>query len=216
MKKISGIFVLLVFLLAIVLPVFAATINQQVQRLENEVSFLQGKLAKTKSPAQIARLKKTIKGDQAKIEELKKDPSYGSVKLEITKVQIVEQSQKTKIFTVKGGLAGGAGLVAMEYLMPMGPRVIGGEAGYAMGSGFGAIEAAIKVLHPLGNHFVGLELSYAGYSKDVTSVPGLSGVIKSGVGIGIIGGTSFGPIRVSTGYNTILGLKADAGYRINI
>lgn len=215
MKKIFAASILMAFLLAIVSPVFAATIQQQVQRLENEVTLLQSKLAKTKNAAQIARIKRTIKGDQAKLDELKKDPRYSPVKVEITKMEFV-QWKSLNMLMVKGGLAGGAALVAGEYRIPVGPVFIGGELGYAMGSGFGIIDVGARILYPLEKTFVGIELSYAGYSKDVTSVPGLSGVIKSGVGIGLFGGTAFGPIELNVGYNTILGIRADAGYRINL
>ncbi|MBI4680618.1 MAG: hypothetical protein HY753_05280 [Nitrospirae bacterium] len=157
-------------------------------------------------------MNKTIKGHQAKIEELKKElPADSQLKLEITKVQIVEKSARS--LTLKGGLAGGAALFAADYLMPMGPVFLGGEIGYAIGSGFGIIDAGAKVLYPVGNFNVGLELAYAGYSKDVTNVPGLSGVIKSWIGFGIVGCTKMGPVQVGLGYNTGLGLRVDAGYR---
>jgi len=118
------------------------------------------------------------------------------------------------VFLVKGGLAGGAGLAAVEYWAPMGPVFLAGEAGYAMGNNFGLIDAAAKVIYSLGAPFVGLEVGYAGYSKDVTGVMGLSGTIKAGVGVGLIGGFATGPIQLGVGYNTALGVRADAGYRL--
>ncbi len=208
MKKTFRIIVLLMFLFSIAAPVLATTISNKVDKLENEVAILQTKLAKTKSKTQIARLKTTIKGHQAKIEELKSDPGYK-----------IEETNKageptSKLVILKGGLAGGAFLLGAEYLMPMGTVNLGGELGYAIGSEFGVIVASGKVLYPIGNYFVGAELSYGGYSKDVKEVAGLSGTIKSGVGIGVVGGTSIGPIQLSAGYNTILGLRADAGYKL--
>jgi len=118
------------------------------------------------------------------------------------------------VFLVKGGLAGGAGLAAVEYWAPMGPVFLAGEAGYAMGNNFGLIDAAAKVIYSMGAPFVGLEVGYAGYSKDVTNVMGLSGTIKAGVGVGLIGGFATGPIQLGVGYNTALGVRADAGYRL--
>ena len=68
----------------------------------------------------------------------------------------------------------------------------------------------------MGANYIGLELSYAGYSNDVVNVPGLSGTTTSGIGLGIIAGTNVGPVRLGVGYNTILGLRADVGYRLCI
>ncbi len=216
MRKILGAVVLLAFFFSIAAPIFAASVNDQIAKLQNEIASLQSKLAKTKkSKTQIARINRTIKGHEAKIEELKKDPGYKpQTKLEITKVQVIEGPQ-TKILSIKGGLAGGADLIGADFLMPVGPVYLGGEAGYAIGNQFGIIDLAGKVVYSLGMPFVGLEVSYAGYSKDVTNVPGLSGTIKSGIGIGLIGGTSISNIQLTAGYNTILGLKADAGYRLH-
>lgn len=119
-----------------------------------------------------------------------------------------------KCLVLKSGLAGGACLLAAEYLMPMGPVKVGGEAGYAIGNSFGIIDAGVKVLYSMGAPFVGLEVSYAGYSKDVKQVPGLSGTIKAGAGAGLVAGMVFDPFQVQVGYNTALGVRADAGYRI--
>lgn len=76
------------------------------------------------------------------------------------------------------------------------------------------IDAAAKVIYSMGGPFAGLEVGYAGYSKDVTNVPGLSGTIKAGVGVGLIGGYATGPLQFGVGYNTALGARADAGYRL--
>lgn len=120
----------------------------------------------------------------------------------------------SRALVLKGGLAGGAGLIAAEYLMPMGPVMLGGEAGYAIGNNFGIIDAGVKVVYSMGSPFVGLEVAYAGYSKNVKEVPGLSGTVKSGAGVGLVAGLAMNPMQIQVGYNTALGLRADAGYRI--
>jgi hypothetical protein len=120
----------------------------------------------------------------------------------------------SRALVLKGGLAGGAGLIAAEYLMPMGPVMLGGEAGYAIGNSFGIIDAGVKVVYSMGSPFVGLEVAYAGYSKNVKEVPGLSGTVKSGAGVGLVAGLVMNPMQIQVGYNTALGLRADAGYRI--
>lgn len=215
MKKIISALVLIAFVFFVSSASFAQDEAAKIVKLEKEISTLNVKLVKIKNKTQRARLQKTIAGHKKVIAELKKElaakQAAKPVKVEILKVRVVEQPQK--ILAVKGGLAGGAGLLAVDFLMPVGPAYLGGEAGYAIGTNFGIVDAAVKVVYSFGAPFVGLEVGYAGYSKDVKEVPGLSGTVKAGVGVGLIAGTAFGPIQVGVGYNTALGARADAGYR---
>jgi len=219
MKKICILFLLAAFMLSVCASSFAASSNdakEKIAKLEKEIIILKAKLVKIKSKIQKARIEKIIAGHKKVIAELKKE-LFEAIVEKPGKIKVVQPNvgqARQKILAVKGGLAGGAGLVAAEILMPMGPGFIGAEAGYAIGNNFGILDAGIKGIYSFGNPYVGLEISYAGYSKDVTNVPGLSGTIKSGVGVGIIGGTTIGQIQFGLGYNTILGARADAGYRI--
>lgn len=161
-----------------------------------------------------ATVKKTVKKTTVVKKATPATPAPQAAPQALAAPSRAEAPKVNPVFLVKGGLAGGAGLVAAEYWMPMGPVFLAGEAGYAMGNNFGLIDAAAKVIYSMGAPFVGLEVGYAGYSKDVTNVPGLSGTIKAGVGVGLIGGTTMGPIQLGVGYNTALGARADAGYRL--
>ena len=210
MKKILGTLILLAFVLSICPAILA---QDDSKKLENEIKKLEAQLKKTKSPSVRAKIQTLINKDKEELAVLKiQQPAKAA---EAPKpAAAAPQPAMPKVMAVKGGLAGGAGLIAADFMMPVGPMYLGGEVGYAIGNQFGIIDAAIKGVFSFGAPFVGLEVGYAGYSKDVKEVPGLSGTIKSGVGIGIIGGTTFGPIQVGLGYNTALGLRADAGYRM--
>lgn len=220
MKKVFMLLLLSVVLLSVCAPSFAATYpKDKISKLQKEVSSLQVTLAKTKSAVQRARIQKTIAGHKKVIAELQKQlpaeaaPAAGKpVQLQVTKAELV--AAQPKIFSLKGGLAGGAGLIAVDYMMPVGPMYLGGEAGYSIGNNFGVIVAGVKSVFNFGGPYVGLEVSYGGYSKKVQDVPGLSGVIDSGVGVGLIAGTVLGPIAVDAGYDTKLGARANVGYRM--
>ena len=219
MKKICILFLLAAFMLSVCASSFAASSNDakdKIAKLEKEIIILKAKLVKIKSKIQKARIEKIIAGHKKVIAELKKELTSAAVekpeKVEMIAAKVVPE--RPRILAIKGGLAGGAGLIAADFTMPVGPIYLGAEAGYAIGNNFGILDAGIKGIYSFGKPFIGLEISYAGYSKDVKDVPGLSGTIKSGVGVGIIGGTIMGPIQFGIGYNTTLGVRADAGYRI--
>ena len=217
MRKMLAMFVLASFILVFAAASFAedaAAIQNKITKLEREIDNLQAKMAKTANKTQRVRIQNTIAGHRKVIADYNRQLiGMGKpVKVEVMRVQVVEQPQK--ILAVKGGLAGGAGLVAADFMMPMGPIFLGGEVGYAIGNNFGVIDAGVKGIYSFGGPFAGLEISYAGYSKDVTQVPGLSGTIKAGIGVGLLGGMVFGPVQACVGYNTALGLRADAGYRL--
>ncbi|MFA4906145.1 MAG: hypothetical protein WC645_06545 [Candidatus Margulisiibacteriota bacterium] len=212
MKKFVGLLIVSCFIASLAVTSFAQS-QERISKLEREISKLESTLAKTKNRTQRLRLQKTINNYKKEVAELKKEISPAAAP-SVAAAPSGPAAPKTLL--VKGGLAGGAGLIAAEYLMPMGPVTVGGELGYGIGSNFGIIDAGAKATYSLGMPFVGLEISYAGYSKDVTNVPGLSGTVKSGIGVGLVGGTSMGPWVAQLGYNTILGLRADAGYRINL
>lgn len=212
MKRFTGLMILSCFIVSLAVASYAQS-QERIGKLEREISKLEVTLAKTKNRTQRLRLQKTINDYKKEVADLKKEVSPAVVPV---KAAAPSGPSAPKTLIVKGGLAGGAGLIAGEYLMPVGPMNVGGELGYAIGSNFGIIDVGVKGVYSLGMPFVGLEVTYAGYSKDVKEVPGLSGTIKSGIGVGLIGGTSFGPWVGQVGYNTILGLRADAGYRINL
>lgn len=217
MKKLLAVLVLASFFLTFAAASFAedaAAIQNKITKLEREINNLEAKLATTKNKTQRGRIQKTMEGHRKVIADYNRQllGMRRPVKVEVLKVRVVEQPQK--ILAVKGGLAGGAALIAADFMMPVGPMYLGGEAGYAIGNNFGIIDAGVKGIYSFGGPFAGLEISYAGYSKDVTQVPGLSGTIKAGVGVGLLGGMVFGPVQACVGYNTALGLRADAGYRL--
>ncbi|HTY12993.1 MAG TPA: hypothetical protein VMD02_02265 [Candidatus Omnitrophota bacterium] len=224
MRKILSLLLLTAFVFSLAAPSLAAPDNRaQIAKLQNEISRLEATLAKTKSNVQKARIQSTIVGHKKVIAELEKQVV---VEKTVTTTRVIEKPAPAqmapvasapslpKMFAFKGGLAGGAGLIAADYMMPIGPIYLGGEAGYAIGNNFGIVDAGIKGVMDFGGPFVGLEVSYGGYSKKVQDVPGLSGVIDSGVGVGLLAGTALGPLAVSVGYDTKLGARADAGYRI--
>jgi len=208
------------FIASVCVPSFAASAadnKAKISKLEKEISSLRTKLTATKSKVQRTRIENMIAGYKKTIAQLQQESVVARaaekpVKVEAIRAEVVQE--QARILGVKGGLAGGAGLIAADFMMPVGPIYLGAEVGYAIGNNFGIIDAGVKGIYSLGNPFIGLEISYAGYSKDVTNVPGLSGTIKSGVGVGIIGGTTMGPIQLGVGYNTALGARADAGYRL--
>jgi hypothetical protein len=210
MKKIVGLVILSCFLISLTAASFAQ--DDRAGKLEREVSKLESTLAKTKNRTQRLRLQKTINDYKKEIADLKKEVSPAAA----AKAKAPSGPAAPKTLIIKGGLAGGAGLIAGELLMPMGPMNVGGELGYAIGTNFSIIDAGVKGVYSLGAQFIGLEVNYAGYSKDVKDVPLLSGTIKSGVGVGLVGGVVMAPWQAQVGYNTIAGLRADAGYRIQL
>jgi len=216
MKKVFMLLLLAVFLLSVCAPSFAATNAEKIAKLQSEIKTLEVQLAKTKSKVQKARIQNTIAGHKKVIAQLKAQAPAPVVekpmRVEIIKAEIVKA--QPNILFLKGGLAGGAGLIAADYIMPVGPMYLGGEAGYSIGNNFGVIIAGVKGIFDFGGPYVGLEVSYGGYSKKVQDVPGLSGVIDAGVGVGLIGGMAMGPFAVDAGYDTKLGARANAGYRL--
>jgi hypothetical protein len=211
MKKIVGLVILSCFLISLAAASFAQ--DNRASKLEREVSKLETTLAKTKNRTQRLRLQKLINDYKKEIVQLKKEYSPAAAP---AKAAAPSGPAAPKTLIVKGGLAGGAGLIAGELLMPVGPMSVGGELGYAIGNNFSIIDAGVKGVYSLGAQFIGLEVNYAGYSKDVKDVPLLSGTIKSGVGVGLVGGMIMAPWQAQVGYNTIAGLRADAGYRIQL
>ena len=214
MKKIVGLVILSCFLFSLAAASFAQS-EERVSKLEREISKLEVTLAKTKNRTQRLRLQKLINDYKKEVVQLKKESTPAAAPAP-AKAAAPSGPAAPKTLIVKGGLAGGAGLIAGELLMPVGPMSVGGELGYAIGNNFSIIDAGVKGVYSLGAQFIGLEVNYAGYSKDVKEVPGLSGTIKSGVGVGLVGGMPIGPVLAQVGYNTILGLRADAGYRLKI
>lgn len=214
MKKFVGLMILSCFVLSLAAASFAQS-QERLGKLEREISRLESTLTKTKNRTQRLRLQKTINDYKKEVADLKKEIAVSPAASARAGAPAGPAAPRTLI--VKGGLAGGAGLIAAEYLMPMGPINLGGELGYAIGNNFGLIDVGVKGVYSLGAQFIiGLEVNYAGYSKDVTDVPGLSGTIKSGVGVGLVGGMVMVPWQAQVGYNTIAGLRADAGYRIQL
>ncbi len=225
MRKTFVLLLLSAFLFSLIAPSLAANPadnKAQIAKLQSEVSKLEATLATTKSKVQKARLQSTIAGHKKVIAELQRAAARQSSTQTMTvqrpapvqAAPVEAAPAQPKIFALKGGLAGGAGLIAADFMMPVGPMYLGGEAGYAVGNNFGIIDAGIKGVFDFGGPFVGLEVSYGGYSKKVQDVPGLSGIIDSGVGVGLLAGTAMGPLAVTVGYDTKLGARADAGYRI--
>jgi hypothetical protein len=219
MKKIITLLVVLIFSISIISAALAETaqsVQNQITSLEKEITKLEAKLATTKNKVQRTRLERTIAGHRKVIEEMQADLPQEKAPVVAVPAPVVAPagSALPRMLAVKGGLAGGAGLAAVEYLLPVGPVYLGGEAGYAIGNNFGVIDVAGRCIYNVGNNYIGLEIGYAGYSKDVTNVPGLSGTIKAGIGVGVIGEITMGPVQLGLGYNTALGLRADAGYRM--
>jgi hypothetical protein len=211
MRKFVGLMILSCFIVSFATASFSQ--EDRAGKLEREVSKLEVTLTKTKNRTQRLRLQKLINDYKKEIVQLKKEYSPAAAP---AKAAAPSGPSAPKTLIVKGGLAGGAGLIAGELLMPMGPMNVGGELGYAVGNNFGIIDVGVKGVYSLGMPFLGLEVTYAGYSKDVKDVAGLSGTVKSGIGVGLLAGTIMGPWQAQVGYSTILGLRADAGYRINL
>lgn len=133
--------------------------------------------------------------------------------IKMQETNIVKAGQN--FFTVKGGLAGGAILIGTSIAKPVKSFYLGGEAGYCIGNQFGVLNIGIFGLYPFSmDTYSGIELNYANYSTLVQSVPLLSGNISGGnIGIGIFIGKTFGDIQAQFGYNTVLGLRGDLGYK---
>lgn len=216
-KKILLVLVMVLFVFsAAVKAEDIATINNNISRLEKEIQSLEAQKAKVKSNAQKARISKIIAGHKKVISEYNAELKAQGVTPQQAKAMSQKKIASKNVAIVKGGLAGGAALIAAEMVMPMGQYNVGCEVGYGLGNNFGIIDLGVKATYPMGKNFVGAEISYAGYSKDVTNVPGLSGTIKSGIGFGVIGGMNIDKYQVEIGYNTILGIRADVGYCIKI
>lgn len=217
MKKPLSICFLLAFVVFISSPVFCAqpvSPKDTINKLQSEIVSLQKKLQTTKNKKQADRIQNTINGNKAKIAELKKDiaNSQGNVKLEITKIS-VSQVKPLNPLQLKLGFAGGAILLAGQYSLAQIPADI--EAGYAIGNGFGVIDLGISAKRNFDKNFIGGEFTLASYSQKVQDVPGISGTIDgTHLGVGVSAGTTIGSFLVGVGYNTALGIRADATYRL--
>lgn len=166
-------------------------------------------------------VKKTVTKTTTKTMEItpKAGPSPATQALQMAAVNQASAvvPANPKLFGLKAGLAGGAGLIAASYAIPMGPIYIGAEGGYAIGSGYGVIDAGVMGFYPLGPAYIGLELTYANYSKKVKEIPGLTGTVDGAqTGAGVIAGTALGPMKLGIGYNTALGARADLTYVIQL
>ena len=137
-------------------------------------------------------------------------PSSGMT-LEQVKITVVEKTE-SKFWTLKGGYAAGGALLAGSISAPFKGVFVGGEAGYVVGNSFGVIDLGINCIYPMGDRYIGIEATYANYSKTVGNIPGISGS-KNGAqtGIGIIAGMPFRDFVVGAGYNTALGIRFDIG-----
>ncbi|MFA6431932.1 MAG: hypothetical protein WCV91_06120, partial [Candidatus Margulisiibacteriota bacterium] len=96
------------------------------------------------------------------------------IKLDDVKISVVEKPEN-KYWSLKGGYAGGGALLAGTISVPFKGLYVGGEAGYVIGSGFGVMDLGINCIYPMGDRYVGVEATYANYSKNVGNIPGISG-----------------------------------------
>jgi len=90
------------------------------------------------------------------------------------------------------------------------------DAGYAFGNGFSAPKIGAGWIAKFGEGFFwGLELVGASFSKPIKEVSG-RGTVPEGasMGVGVLGGWGQDPIFCDVGYNSLLGVTANIGYRI--
>ena len=119
------------------------------------------------------------------------------------------------VFQAGGGFVGGALMVGVGYSVPKGEDVnLLFEGGYGLGSQYSVLALGVGGVFPLMENYIGLELSLVNYSERVAEVLGMGAVDRGPrFGIGVFAGKPVGPVQVQIGFNSALGLMAEAIYK---
>ncbi|MFA4905499.1 MAG: hypothetical protein WC645_03245 [Candidatus Margulisiibacteriota bacterium] len=117
--------------------------------------------------------------------------------------------------SVKGGLAGGAGRLAIATdLRQINPDLgLSGELGYGIGNSYSVLTAGLGIVKNIRDNLaVGLEVTYSSYSEKVRlSLPTIDINEKSGVGGELFVKMTRDKMYGIIGYDTRLGAIAEAG-----
>lgn len=215
-----------------------ATIEKNIKKLEKEIVSLERKLEATSSSIRRKRLQRTIDGHKKVIAEYEEEMAIlypkdeaskeaaaqrvspevaaetAEVRMEALSMKVIEKVLHNYV-DLKAGFSSGAldlGVTYLTHYMGLRPGI---GAGYSIGSNYSVLRTDLILMKEMGPRYFYGELTYAGYSDNVTNILG-AGDVKKGtqVGIGLTAGMELGNILAEVGYNTALGLKAHAVYRI--
>lgn len=187
----------------------------RLEKLQNEIVQLEKKLSAAKTQTRKDRIQQQIAEYKAEIDKLQAVPA--SVKLEQVSVKLIEKPQPRRSIWLEAGAGGGALALSVVYAQPLNPvNSLFLDAGYAFGNGFSFPKLGVGWLTKFGEGFFwGLELVGASFSKPIKDVSG-RGTVPEGanMGLGALIGWGQDPVFCDVGYNSLLGLTANIGYRI--
>lgn len=118
---------------------------------------------------------------------------------------------------VKGGLSGGAGLIAISADRQVKDNLtVAGDLGYGIGSGYTLVNAGVSAKMPVrGDMYAGLAVNYSSFSSLVKMSIGPTLADKAGIGFGVVIGKQLREgIFAEVGYDTRLGAVAELGYTV--
>jgi len=133
---------------------------------------------------------------------------------------VVMASASLAAVSVKAGLAGGSFRVAGVFDRQIKDRFsILGEVGYGINSGqYDVITAGVSGIYKIRDpYYIGAGAIYSSYSSPVTlSIPKVDIIEKTGIGLGVFGGMTRDKMYGQLGYDTRLGMIAEAGYTVRM
>ncbi|OGC04095.1 hypothetical protein A2276_05705 [candidate division WOR-1 bacterium RIFOXYA12_FULL_43_27] len=194
MKKIV---LLLVFVLLCGTMVWADSVADRRDRLNNEIRRLSNILQDTKDKKKKAGLQKSINMYKTELAALPKDDG---------------QAPSVK-WLLKGGLSGGAAAIGAGLDFSLSKINMRFDLDYGIGSNYSVLIANLGPVFNFGLNYVNVALDYAGYSKKVE----LTGAGQVGAGSTFGASLTFGRkftgnLSAEIGYGTNLGILAGLVY----
>ncbi len=120
-------------------------------------------------------------------------------------------------FSARAGLAGGAFRVSAVMDRPIRENLsVLGDLGYGLGNGYTLVSGGIGITSAIReNIFLGAEATYSSYSTAVhLGLPAVDILDQSGIGLGVFAGLTRDKMYLEAGYDTRMGVLAEAGYVI--
>ena len=172
-------------------------------------------IEKTTSPqvqTEIPPLNKVIIDPE--IQQIKEPAKFINPLLRVGKA--IKESKKA----VEVGTAGGTGGINLGLVFPFSPQkpiFVKTAIGFGVGDGYSVSSLQGQLIYkPNPVVFAGISADVANYSSKVMDLPGIKGIIKPGisVGIGYFVGRTLGKLYAKLGYSSVLGILGDIGIEL--
>ncbi len=131
-------------------------------------------------------------------------------------VPTVKAQKSSEGLSVKGGLAGGAARLGVSFDKKVKETMMVMEAGYGIGNQYSLMSAGVGIKLPVKESlYAGASVNYSAYSDAVKLSIGGEIKEKAGVGFGVFAGSRIKEdLSIQAGYDTRLGLIAEASYKL--